>query len=324
MVNRIELFSLLYIEGGSYIGRQPEADDPWKAPEDADRWTIFLLYKRSAEGKAGYTFVGYSTVYRFFYFQAPTPPASPGSDWDLPKEPFDVTDLPCRSRISQFVILPPFQGRGIGARLYSSIFQHYINHPQTKEIPVEDPNEAFDDMRDICDLTYLRGLPEFEQVRVNTGITIPRDLTSACPRDIVDPAVLEKLRLQTKIVSRQFSRVVEMHTMSQLPETVQPSFEGKNGTATKEDKHQYRLWQLYVKQRIFRQNRDLLGQIDPPERLDKLNESLSSVELEYARILAAHARAAKHSNGATGAGTKRKAVEDEDASSSKKAKVSES
>lgn len=298
LITRVEIFVPLFIEGGSYIGREPGTSDPWKAPEDAHRWTVFLLYRKQPAStdaaKSDYTFVGYATVYRFFFFQPPTPPASPKADWDLPKQEVDMADLPCRTRLSQFIILPPFQGKGVGAQLYRSIFAHYLKSEQTVELTVEDPNEAFDDMRDLADLNYLRTVPEFGKVAINTAISLPSDKSSAVPRDIVDPKLLEDLRRKTKIAPRQFARLIEMHTMSQLPTSVKPSFVDNKTTPTKADQHQYHLWQLFAKQRIYRQNRDLLGQIDPPERLEKLNESLSSVELEYARLLAAHTRWASH------------------------------
>ncbi|KAH6671554.1 histone acetyltransferase type B catalytic subunit [Plectosphaerella plurivora] len=325
LMNRIEIFSLLFIEGGSYIGREQEGPEPFKTPDDAAQWTVYFLYRKQPSAadatKSEYTFVGYSTVRRFFYFQPPTPPTSPKSDWDLPKAELDIAELPCRSRISQFIILPPFQGKGIGARLYNSIFKYYIETAQTKEIPVEDPNEEFDDMRDLADLTYLRTIPDFAKVRLNLDLKLPKDYTSAVPRDIVDPALLDKLRAQTKIVPRQFARLIEMHTMSQLPETVQPTFAEKKPSPTAADKHQYHLWQLFVKRRIYRQNRDVLGQLDSSERLDKLNEALGSVELEYCRLLASHVQWAKHYETGDSASKRKLDDEAEDAGSAKKARV---
>ncbi|CRK30546.1 hypothetical protein BN1708_005187 [Verticillium longisporum] len=326
LITRVEIFVPLFIEGGSYIARDPEAADPWKVPEDAARWTVFLLYRKQPvaddAAQSPYTFVGYSTIYRFFYFQAPSPPASPAADWELPKGDFEITDLPCRTRLSQFVILPPFQGKGIGARLYKSIFEYYLANPLAMELTVEDPNEAFDDMRDLSDLTYLRTVPEFAQVRVNTDINVPDDSSKAVPRDIVDSDLLDKLRRKTKIAPRQFARLIEMHTMSQLPASVQPSFGvDKKAKPTRAEAHQYRLWRMFAKQRVYRQNKDILGQIDLPERREKLNEALGSVELEYARLLAAHERWEKHYGQSSSSGKRKSVDEAEGQGLSKKARV---
>ncbi|KAI5465603.1 acyl-CoA N-acyltransferase [Mariannaea sp. PMI_226] len=320
---RLQILVPFYIEGGSYIGHDPESDNIDLS--DADRWTFFFLYqKQKTTGdptKSSYTFVGYSSIYRFFYFQPPTPPASPKDDWELPAGDLDLAELPCRTRLSQFIILPPFQGKGHGVRLYKAIFEHYHKHPQTHEFTVEDPNEAFDDLRDICDLEFLRTLPEFNNLRLDTNITIPK--SGPVPQLIVGGKNLESIRLEAKIAPRQFSRVLEMHLMSKLPSSVRPSmsFDDDDVPApTKADKHQERLFQLIVKQRLYRHNKDVLSQIEPAERIEHLEKTMGSVELEYARILAAADRVASYTVSKPANG-KRRLEEEASAGPSKKARV---
>lgn len=325
--SRVQILVPLFIEGGSYIGQKPDSEPGELDLSDADRWTIFTLYRKQTSTddpeKQSYVFVGYSTVYRFYYFQPPTPPASPTNDWELPKGDFDLAELPCRTRLSQFVILPPFQGKGNGARLYKTIFEHYHKHGQTHEFTVEDPNESFDDLRDICDLGFLRTQPEFSNLRVDTNISLPK--SGPMPQLIVGGDALESIRLKAKIAPRQFSRVLEMHLMSQLPASVRPSMSLDDDVPapTKADKYQEKLWQLVVKQRLYRHNKDVLSQIEAGERSEKLQETLGSVELEYARLLAAYDRAEKNSQGllAQSANGKRKLEHDAGESSSKKARV---
>lgn len=322
--SRIQILVPMLIDGGSYIGSDPESDSPELDYSDADRWTFFFLYRKQKSTddpeKSAYTFVGYATVYRFFYFKPPmTPPPSPTDDWELPTGYMDLSLLPCRTRLSQFIILPPFQGKGSGARLYNTVFKHYHSHAQTHEFTVENPNEAFDDLRDTCDLTFLRTMPEFNELRLDTSVKIPK--TGPLPPLIVGAQKLEKIRLQAKIAPRQFYRVLEMHLMSQLPLSVRAtmSLDDDVPSPTAADKHKEKLWQLIVKQRLYRHNKEILSQIDVFQRIEKLSETLGSVELEYARLLAAHDRAAKHSKQSNG---KRKLEESSaDASSSKKARV---
>ncbi|KAL2141930.1 hypothetical protein VTI28DRAFT_1765 [Corynascus sepedonium] len=335
VVSRIQILAPLFIEGGTAIN----VDD-----SDADRWTVFLLYQRKRTSNDAdsnpYVFAGYSTVYRFFHFRPLTPPVSP-SESDVEKatlaQDFDLSELPCRSRISQFIILPLFQGKGLGPRLYSHIFGEYIQHPQTVEITVEDPNEAFDDLRDISDLHYLRQLPEFRALRINTAITIPK--VGAAPNNIVDQAAYDAVRAKAKMAPRQFARVLEMHLMSQLPEPVRPGISPEKQTtkATKEQEHEYRLWRLILKKRIYKHNKDALGELEIPERIAKLEETVSSVEFDYARLLIKaeeqlknmaederkHGAAAAAADGISGsvANGKRKATEDEAEPASKKARV---
>jgi histone acetyltransferase 1 len=314
----------LFIEGGTYIGQDPDADSTELDLSDADRWTFFGLYqKRKVGDKTAYVFVGYSTIYRFYYFQPPTPPASPrNDDWELPNGNMDLGELPSRTRLSQFVILPPFQGKGNGARLYKTIFEHYHKIPQTYEFTVEDPNEAFDDLRDICDLQFLRKMPEFNDLRVDTEVAIPKKGT--LPKLIVGSEKLEEIRLKAKIAPRQFGRVLEMHLMSQLPLSVRPTMAIDDDTpaASKADQHKAKVWSLIVKQRLYRHNKDLLSQIEPAERVEKLDDTLHGVGLEYARILAAVDRSDKH-EGQMAANSKRKLDTEENVgdASNKKARV---
>lgn len=61
-----------------------------------------------------------------------------------------------RVRISQFLILPPFQRCGLGSFLYSSVMQHIRESVSgVTEITVEDPNESFSALRDYCDTKFL-------------------------------------------------------------------------------------------------------------------------------------------------------------------------
>jgi histone acetyltransferase 1 len=73
---------------------------------------------------------------------------------------------------SQFVIVTPYQHKGHGctilpsliqlrltislaAELYKAIYQYILSHPTVGELTVEDPAEAFEDLRDRNDLKML-------------------------------------------------------------------------------------------------------------------------------------------------------------------------
>lgn len=63
-----------------------------------------------------------------------------------------------RYRISQFLILPPFQRQGHGTRFLEAI---YNNRPKnTLEICVEDPSDEFQMLRDRLDLRLFRDYVE--------------------------------------------------------------------------------------------------------------------------------------------------------------------
>jgi histone acetyltransferase 1 len=331
---RVQILVPMFIEGGSYIGQKPDSDDAEQDLSDADRWTVFFLYRKTpvqgSPDKFAYAFAGLSTVYRFYYFQPPTPPASPAGGWELPEGDMNLDELPCRTRLSQFLILPPFQKKGNGSYLYKAIFEHYLEHTQTQEFTVENPNEAFDDLRDICDLAYLRTVPEFAALRLDPSITLPK--TGPIPQLVLGGDKLEAIRQKAKIAPRQFHRVLEMYLMSQLPDSVRiqmPATEdGEEGpldesgpAPTRAEEHLEKLWGLVVKQRLYRHNKDVLSQIELSERKEKLDQTLDSVGLDYARVLALHDRAAKYQGSTLSANGKRKMDEEADESSSKRART---
>jgi histone acetyltransferase 1 len=329
MVKRIQILIPLFIEGGTLI----ELKDPdWSL----ERWTVFFLYQKKTDDIdpkiSPYTFMGYSTVYRYFLYQPMTPPSSPPAkkqriehpatfDFKLPVPEISFSSLPCRSRISQFVILPPFQGGGNGSRFYNAIFDFYAQEPQTIEITVEDPNVDFDDLRDLNDLAYLRGVPEFIALRINTKATPKPD--GPVPRDIIDLDSLETIRIKNKIAPRQFSRVVEMQLLSLIPTGIRQSLIEEHpkisGAELKTKQHEYHLWQLLVKQRLYKHNKDMLMQLDRAERIDKLDETLGAVEADYARLLRAADKrvggklAVSNGNGAStnGSGTAKRSSPDD-------------
>jgi histone acetyltransferase 1 len=298
ILKRIQILVPFFIEGGTFIELQ---DPEWSL----ERWTVFFLYeKKNADlhpEASPYVFMGYSTVYRYFYFQPLSPDSRPSKkqrishpanlDFEYPlQEESKFSSLPARSRISQFIILPPFQGGGNGSRFYNAIFDFYLAEESTIEITVEDPNEAFDDLRDLNDLARLRMIPEFTALRINTA-TAPRP-KGPVPRDIIDLDRLEKIRTKIKIAPRQFYRVVEMQLLSLIPESVRQALllveqERKKGkdAESKAKEHEYHLWTLWVKKRLYKHNKDTLIQLDRVERIEKLEQALSGVEGDYVRLL---------------------------------------
>ncbi|CZR69772.1 related to histone acetyltransferase subunit HAT1 [Phialocephala subalpina] len=296
MIKRIQILVPFLIEGGTFVELQ---DPEWSL----ERWTVFFLYERKkdfAEGVSPYLFMGYSTVYRYFYYQ-PITSSKPREkkerisheanlDFKLPLNNITFSSLPCRSRISQFVILPPFQGGGNGSRFYNAIFDFYLQEPQTIEITVEDPNEAFDDLRDLNDLGRLRSLPEFLALKINDNVKPNKK--GPVPNDIMDMDKLETIRRKIKIAPRQFYRVVEMQLLSHIPLGVRQSLlveheheqKGK-GLQNKAKEHEYHLWQLWVKKRLYKHNKDMMLQIEKSERIEKLEQAVSGVEADYARLL---------------------------------------
>ncbi|XXG96737.1 hypothetical protein Hte_003028 [Hypoxylon texense] len=348
LLQRIQIVALFYIEGATYTGEDAEGN---VEPEySLARWSVFFVYKKEIKPEVSanprYIFQGYSTVYNFWVFQASALqgdlqallPGGPRSADRL----MDVSSH--RMRISQFLILPPFQGKGIGASLYNTIFGIGMKDRTAMEVAIEDPNEDFDLLRDLCDLKYLRkNVPEFVDLKINTDVAIPQKggilhndtrITShressgsfiSSPEGIVDLVKLELLRQKTKIARRQFWRLVEMHLMSKLPESVRPQLDvdAKKPRASEADKHAYTLWRLVLKQRLYRRNISQLGEFGITERIIKLNETVANVEWEYAVILDRLESKPPAIEDSTAADGKRKLnnVKDVEVPSSKKART---
>ncbi|RDL37380.1 Acyl-CoA N-acyltransferases (Nat) [Venustampulla echinocandica] len=319
MVKRMQILVPFFIEGGTMIElREPE----WSL----DRWTVFFLYQKNVvdvgSSSSPYTFMGYSTVYRYFLYQPIAPSGSAPAkkqpihheanlDFKLPLPEVPFSSLPCRSRISQFIILPPFQGGGSGSRFYNAIFDYFLKDPTTIEITVEDPNEAFDDLRDINDLARLRTVSKFSALRINKN-SKPRS-KGPVPRDIVDMDAMERIRSKMKIAPRQFARVTEMQLLSMIPLGVRQSLidhpkSSIPDLAAKE--HEYHLWQLWVKKRLYRHNKDMLMQLDRAERIQKLEEVTGGVEADYARLLRNFEQRARGSAHLTTSNGKRSSSDD--------------
>lgn len=127
---------------------------------------------------------------------------------------------------SQFVVLPPFQRQGHGcmspskqvnsksnqfiAALYTAIYQRVLSQDHVSELTVEDPAEAFEDLRDRNDLKMLLGLKQFMEEGFGTNGTptgggvgpIRRTKSSSGSGKMGPPmnkAWAEKWRVQLKI-----------------------------------------------------------------------------------------------------------------------------
>ncbi|KAH9038958.1 acyl-CoA N-acyltransferase [Lactarius pseudohatsudake] len=281
---RMQIFILLYIEAGSYIN---ESEDAWEFvvfpsshapfPIGADKIRYEKRKRRTTPVTESYHFVGYSSLHPFYCF------------------PDKV-----RLRLSQFVIVPPYQHQGHGSALYNAIYQYVLTQPSVVELTVEDPAEAFEDLRDRNDLAMLLGHMAFMAEafgsdvshnggrvgRARASVRAGTKAKSAAGKlgPPVDRAWFERWRKELKIAGthaisrltslprqRQFHRLVEMLIQLHLNPT---------------DVRAAKAYRLQVKERLYRFNYEVLVQLEEKERLDKLEETFQSVHGDYQRILA--------------------------------------
>jgi histone acetyltransferase 1 len=276
----------MFIEGGTIL----ELDEPWVAA----RWTLFILYQvdQKQPGVSPYTFTGFSTSYRVFTL--PDRQKYAESDYVLPQRSESDMDailrrwnpeamdedtediktplqLPSRERISQFLIIPTHQGSGHGARLYNTVFTDLITPDNVYELTVEDPNEAFDDMREIE--------TQIDSAKLKMTEKIPVD-------DIVSGDAKARIKKTSKIMPRQLGRLIEMETYSKIPKLNRSVKRiSRKEKSTNEMDRAYYFWRLYVKQRLIIANLDTLAQLDREERIDRLEATVENIQVDYDRLL---------------------------------------
>jgi len=114
MHSRLEPMVLFYIDGASAI----DGDDP--------RWDLLLLVTSDDEGNSAVA--GFCTVYRFY--------AYPDSQ---------------RMRVSQFLVLPPYQGIGLGTHLLEAVYA-MARLDNALDVTLEDPTPGLRMMRNRVEL----------------------------------------------------------------------------------------------------------------------------------------------------------------------------
>ncbi|KAM0716549.1 hypothetical protein Q7P37_007994 [Cladosporium fusiforme] len=340
VLENMQILVPLFIEGGTTL----QLEQDWTT----QRWKLFLVYQvddKPSKGISPYAFIGFGTSYRVFTFPGRKPDEAELEalrsseathtavlqEAPLEKDLDDVLreneimsplDLPSRERLSQFLILPTFQGSGHGQELYNTMYLHLTSPANVREFTVEDPNEAFDDMRDLCDMRHLRANnSDFASLKINTNVPAEKlKPTAHIPVDIiVNGDLTSKIRQQSKIDPRQFGRLVEMQTLSTIPPLNRSRNRiTKRERSTNEHDKAYFFWRLYAKQRIYIFNRDPLMQLDLQERPEKVDGALDSVLEGYSSMLEAIEAKEKGGEAAVGGASsrrlarKRKVIDDED------------
>ncbi len=295
----MQILISFFIEAGTPLNT---TDADWTL----DRWTVYFAYEKnlrpSIPTRSAYNFIGYATTYRFYTFRPRYQTCTesrreiPVSEIALPSmEEITAAALPSRLRISQFLILPPYQSSGHGSTLYNAIYSYALVDCTIRELTVEDPSEEFDMLRDKNDWKVLEPRFAAASVKINTS---PFDNSSKSrSRRLPTPKLLQvealrSIRSETKIAPRQFARQLEMYLLSLIPFSHRAAggtnltklLIQKSKTSDPHDKSYY-WWRLILKQRIFKKNRDVLLQLEGNERQQKIDEAARAQEDEYEKLL---------------------------------------
>ncbi|XP_055317994.1 histone acetyltransferase type B catalytic subunit [Sitodiplosis mosellana] len=136
---RLQTFLLWFVDAASYI----DTTD--------DQWMFFVAYEKytsTSNGNTQYATVGYSTVYTYYAY------------------PQNI-----RPRISQMLVLPPFQSMGIGAQIIETIYNKFNRDDKVVDITVEDPSDDFRRVRNFVDAKLCYALPEFAPEKLKEGFS---------------------------------------------------------------------------------------------------------------------------------------------------------
>lgn len=128
----------------------------------SSNFIIFLFSFRyekyqNKENETRYATVGYSSIYLYFSY------------------PDKI-----RPRISQALVLPPFQGMGIGTKLIETIYQHYQKQDNVTDITVEDGSEDFQRIRCTIDVKLCKDLDSFSSDVIKQGLS--KNMLSECQK----------------------------------------------------------------------------------------------------------------------------------------------
>ncbi|XP_066978661.1 histone acetyltransferase type B catalytic subunit isoform X1 [Macrobrachium rosenbergii] len=229
---RMQPFILWYIDAASYI----DVDD--------DRWRFIVVYEKfNVNGNPQYAFAGYSTVYEYYAY------------------PDKI-----RPRISQMLVLPPFQRLGIGAELLETIYGHFRNDSRVLDITVEDPSDNFVRVRDFVDSKSCLKLESFQ----------PNKLLQGFNDEMVKEAK-EKLKLNKRQVRRIYE-ILRLHITD------------------RSDKEAYKKYRLDIKNRLNVQykkedrDKEKLKKVLRPEEyaatmtITSKDQRLESLERQYAEL----------------------------------------
>ncbi|XP_071478143.1 histone acetyltransferase type B catalytic subunit-like [Diadema antillarum] len=155
----LQTFLWWFVDASSYI----DVDD--------EKWMYYTVFEKYPHNESKrYATVGYATVYRYYAY------------------PDKI-----RPRISQVLVLPPFQRRGHGAQLLQTMYRDFRKDPIVLDITVEDPSDDFVRLRDYIDCMECTQLSAFAAPNLVKGFS-----------EDMKKEAQEKLKLNKKQVRRVY------------------------------------------------------------------------------------------------------------------------
>ncbi|XP_059160835.1 histone acetyltransferase type B catalytic subunit-like [Physella acuta] len=216
---RLQSFIKFYIDAASYI----DVDD--------EQWDYFVLFEKYKEdGRQKYAVAGYMTVFNFYAYPSRI-----------------------RPRISQVLVLPPFQKMGLCAKLIQTFYNMCYSKPEILDITVEDPSENFQRVRDYVDAKNCQKLKSFQAGELLKGFS----------HEMVHEAQT-KLKL-SKLQARRVYEILRLKATDQS------------------NKDMFRAYRLDVKRRLnipFLKNRRTYQKLEKSLNAEELTQTLGMMKNE--------------------------------------------
>ncbi|XP_050529877.1 histone acetyltransferase type B catalytic subunit [Daktulosphaira vitifoliae] len=224
--NQLQTFVLWYIDASNFI----DFDD--------SKWKIFMMYElfKNENGDQCYAPIGYCTIYEYYAY------------------PDKI-----RPRISQMLILPPFQRKGLCAKLINSVYKYYSLKSDVIDITVESPNDEFQIVRDFVDASNFCQLKSFDKEKL---------------KNLQYKEMVEEFKRHYKINPKQIRRILEIILLQ---------------NTNRFDLNEYNKYKKFVKARLnwpLQKKPTKLMLAMPPGEADKIlkadaAEKLEEVDVEY-------------------------------------------
>lgn len=177
-----------YIDGASFIDEDPN-------------WQYFVLY-------LDHRVVGYTSV-----LEDKSQVGSLGTGKNK------VGAFSSRVLLSQFIILPPYQGLGLGSTFLNQVYDYYLNDKQCIEFSVEEPSDEFQSLMDLIEIRLIWQAGYFKTIKkLFKGKRSSQQTITIDNFDLVhlDSEEIMQIQKELKLTKPRIIRCFEMIVLAKL------------------------------------------------------------------------------------------------------------
>ncbi|CAB3383957.1 Hypothetical predicted protein [Cloeon dipterum] len=238
---RMQTFIMWYIEAASFV----ELDD--------EKWNFFLLFEKyKFDNSTRYAFVGFVSTYEFYCY------------------PDNI-----RPRISQMLILPPFQKAGLGVELLSSTHDFYRGISKVTDIAVESPSHEFQRLRDFVDCLACQKLPEFAPSKLKDNFSKEMEAVAK-----------GKLKMGKKQAQRVYN-ILKLHSCNREREEDLEAY--MDYLKKQADKQNQRTHERAKKKGLMKMEREILVEmipsLNPEYRISSVTQAATSMFEQFVKVV---------------------------------------